>query len=210
MEIPNIQSAIRSHIEFTRQHLILGVALFFAGTMVVGTIQLADAATTADSNVAQNVSAGALSITSNSQLNFNSGTVGQTTIANTGASTAITIADTTGAGAGWTVTGFFNTNFTKLTDSNVQMAIDSDMSWFPESMQVANNGSSNNASVNKGTNGAFAGTLVANSKTLATSNNSHADKGGGTYDIWNLPLNYTIPLSALVNDYKTNLRLTIA
>jgi len=205
-----IIESLRKQAEISRQGLVLGATLFFAGIMTVSTLQLVDAATDADTNVAQNVTAGALAITSNAQLNFNSGTIGQTTIANTGASTAITISDTTGSGSGWTVTGFFNTNFTKLTDSNVQMAIDSDMSWFPASMQVANNGSSNNASVNKGSDGAFAGITVTNSKTLATSNNSHADKGAGTYDLWNLPLNYTIPLDALVNDYKTNLRLTIA
>lgn len=205
-----ISELLRKQAETNRQALVLGAVLFFAGAMAVGTIQLTNAATDADTNMAQNVTAGTLSITSNAQLNFNSGTVGQTTIANTGASSAITVSDTTGSGSGWTVTGFFNTNFTKLTDSNVQMAIDSDMSWYPGSMQVANNGSSNNASVNQGTNGAFAGVAVGNAKTLATSNNSHGDKGAGTYDLWNLKFNYTIPMSATANDYKTNLRLTIA
>lgn len=199
-------------VERNRQMLVLGTILFFAGVMTVGTIQITSAATTADTNVAQNVSAGSLAITaSNAQLNFNSGSIGQTTTANTGtgAGNSIILQDTTGSGNGWSVTGYFNTNFTKITDSNVQIAIDSDMAWYPGDMVVANNGSSNNASVNKGTNGAFAGIAAANNKTLATSNNSHADKGAGVYDVTQLQLNYTIPLSATVNDYKTNLRLTI-
>lgn len=203
-------SLLKLSAERNRQMLVLGTVLFFAGVMTVGTIQITNALTDADTNVAQNVSAGSLAITANSQLNFNSGTITQTTIANTGAVTATTLQDTTGSGNGWSVTGYFNTNFTKLTDSNIQMAIDSDMSWYPGTMDVANNGSSNNASVNKGTNGAFAGIDAANNKTLATSNNSHGDKGAGTYDCWNLKLNYTIPGAALANDYKTNLRLTIA
>ena len=196
--------------EASRQMLVLGAVLFFTGVMAIGTIQITNALTDADTNVAQNVSAGSLAITSNSQLNFNSGTISQTTTANTGSVTAVVLTDTTGSGNGWSVTGYFNTNFTKLTDSNVQMAIDSDMSWYPGDMQVANNGASNNASVNKGANGAFAGIDAGNNKTFATSNNSHGDKGAGTYDCWNLKLNYTIPGSATANDYKTNLRLTIA
>jgi len=203
-----IAQFLHTQAEINRQVLVLGAVLFFAGIMAVGTIQLTSAAT-ADTNVAQNVTAGSLAITSNAQLNFNSGSIGQTTIANTGAVTAITLQDTTGSGNGWTTTGFFNTNFTKLADSNVQMAIDSDMSWYPGDMQVANNGSSNNASVNKGTNGAFAGIASGNAKTLATSNNGHADHGAGIFDCWNLKFNFTIPLGATVNDYKTSLRLTI-
>lgn len=205
-----IIQSLRTQAEVNRQVLVLGMVLFFTGVMAVGTVQLTSAATDADTNVAQNVSSGSLAITSNSQLNFNSGTITQTTFANTGAVTAITLQDTTGSGNGWSVTGYFNTNFTKLTDSNVQMAIDSDMSWYPGDMQVANNGTSNNESVNKGANGAFAGISSANNKTFATSNNSHADKGAGVYDCWNLQLNYTIPGAATANDYKTNLRLTIA
>jgi len=204
-----ISQLLSSQAEINRQHLVLGAVLFFTSVMAIGTIQLANAGTTADTNVAQNVTAGSLAITANAQLDFNSGTIGQTTIANTGAVSAITVQDTSGSGSGWTVTGYFNTNFTKLTDSNVQMAIGTDMSWYPGSMQVANNGSSNNASVNAGTNGAFAGIASGNSKTLATSNNSHADKGAGTYDVWNLKFNYTIPTNATANDYKTNFRLTI-
>lgn len=205
-----VSGLLQLHAEKNRQGLVLGTVLFFAGVMAIGTIQITNAALTADTNVAQNVSAGSLAITANAQLNFNSGSISQTTIANTGAVTAVVLQDTSGSGNGWSVTGYFNTNFTKLTDSNVQMAIDSDMSWYPGSMQVANNGTSNNASVNVGANGAFTGVSAGANKTFATSNNSHADKGAGIYDVWNLKFNYTIPLAATANDYKTNLRLTIA
>ncbi|OGB85720.1 hypothetical protein A2994_03120 [candidate division Kazan bacterium RIFCSPLOWO2_01_FULL_48_13] len=199
----------QTQAEINRQMLVLGSVLFFAGVMAIGTIQLANAGLTADTNVAQNVTAGSLAITANTQLNFNSGSISQTTLANTGASTAIVLQDTSGSGNGWSVTGYFNTNFVAANPA-VQMAIDSDMAWYPGDMQVANNGTSNNASVNKGGNGAFVGIASGNNKTLATSNNSHGDKGAGTYDVWNLPLNYTIPLSATATDYTTSFRLTIA
>jgi len=199
----------QTQAEINRQMLVLGSVLFFAGVMAIGTIQLANAGLTADTNVAQNVTAGSLAITANAQLNFNSGSISQTTLANTGASTAIVLQDTSGSGNGWSVTGYFNTNFVAANPA-VQMAINADMSWYPGDMQVANNGTSNNARVNKGTNGAFAGVAAGNNKTLATSNNSHGDKGAGTYDVWNLPLNYTIPLSATATDYTTSFRLTIA
>ena len=201
-----IAKFLQTQTELNRQVLILGAVLFFAGVMAIGTIELAQAGLTGDTNIAQTVSAGSLALTvSNTQLNFNAGGVGDTTTANTGsgAGNAIIVQDTTGSGIGWDLTGYFNTNFVKTGDSNVQMAINQ-MSWYPGLMTVSNN-TGNNADVTAGANGAFAGNGSGNPKTLANSTNAP-----GLFDIFNLKFNYTIPLTAEATDYTTNLRLTIA
>ncbi len=201
-----IAKFLQDQAEVNRQMLILGAVLFFAGSMAIGTIELAQAGLTGDTNIAQNVSAGSLALTvSNAQLNFNAGGVGDTTTANTGsgAGNAIIVQDTTGSGTGWDVTGYFNTNFVKTGDTNIQMAITA-MSWYPGAMTISNN-TGNNADVDAGTNGAFAGNGDGNPKTLANSDNAP-----GKFDLYNLKFNYTIPIEAEATDYTTNLRLTIA
>jgi len=203
-----IQKLLKKQAEISRQVMVLGTVLFAAGIMSVATIQIGKAATDADTNIAQNVSAGSLAITAPSQLNFNSGIVGETTNANITSSDYIIISDTRGNRDGWEVTGFFNTNFLKTGDTNVQMAINGQAAWFPGNMTVENN-TGNNESVNKGTNANFAGINSENSLTLATSNNSHADNGAGSFNVYNLLFNYDIPIGAEATDYTTNLRLTI-
>ena len=200
-----ITKFLQTQAELNRQVLVLGAVLFFAGVMAIGTIELAQADTTGDTNIAQTVSAGSLTLTvSNGQLNFNAGGVTETTTANTGngAGNAIIVQDTTGSGTGWDLTGFFNTNLVKTADTNVQMAIDQ-MSWYPAVMTISNN-TGNNADVDAGANGAFAGIESGNSKVLA-----NADNAPGIFDLYNLQFNYTIPLEAEATDYTTNLRLTI-
>jgi len=200
-----IAKFLQTQAELNRQVLVLGMVLFFAGVMAIGTIQLAQADTTGNTNIAQNVSAGSLALTvSNAQLNFNAGGISETTTANTGsgAGNAIIVQDTTGSGTGWDLTGYFNTNFVKTGDTNIQMAI-SAMSWYPGLMTIANN-TGNNADVTAGANGAFAGNGSGNPKTLANSSNAP-----GLFDLFNLKFNYTIPLEAEATDYTTRLILTI-
>lgn len=202
-----IAKFLQIQAELNRQMLVLGAVLFFAGVMAIGTIELAQAGLTGDTNIAQNVSAGSLALTvSNTQLNFNAGGVGDTTTANTGsgAGNAIIVQDTTGSGTGWDITGYFNTNFVKTGDTNIQMAMTA-MSWYPTTgMTIANN-TGNNADVDPGADGAFTGNGSANSKVLANSTNAP-----GVFDIFNLKFNYAIPVEAEATDYTTNLRLTIA
>jgi hypothetical protein len=205
-----IQNSLKNKAEVSRQLMLLETVLFVAAVMAVATVQVSNAATDADANVAQNVSAGALSITGPTQFNFNSGEAGQTTSANIVVGDPVTIGDARGNLDGWDVTGFFNTNFTN-TDGSVQMNIDGTdlLAWYPGAMTVANN-TGNNAGVNAGTNANFPGTLVANSLTLATSNNSHADNGAGTFDLYAIKFNYSIPPAAQAIEYTTDIRLTIA
>jgi len=202
-----IQNFLKNKAEVSRQLMVLETVLFVAAVMAVATIQVSNAANTTDVNIAQNVSSGALSITGPSQLNFNSGEAGQTTSANIVVGDPVTISDARGNLEGWDATGFFNTNFLLNTDVNTQMAIGTTSTyWYPEAMVVAGN-SGNSASVNKGNNAAFQG--INNAIILATSNNTHADNGAGSFDLYDIQFNYTIPISAIAGDYTTDIRLTI-
>jgi hypothetical protein len=202
-----IQKFLKNKAEVSRQLMLLETVLFVAAVMAVATIQVSNAATTADANIAQNVSSGALSISGPSQLNFNDGALGETTSANIVVGDPVIIADLRGNLDGWDVTGFFNTNFLLTADVNTQMDIGTASTyWYPQAMVVANN-SGNNASVNKGTNAAFQG--ITNALTLATSNNSHADNGAGSFNLYDIKFNYTIPIASIAGDYTTDVRLTI-
>ena len=75
-KINKIQKLLQKQAEINRQIMILGTVLFAVGIMSIATIRITDAATDADTNVAQNVSVGALAITAPSELAFNSGGVG--------------------------------------------------------------------------------------------------------------------------------------
>ncbi len=208
-KINKIQKLLQKRAETSRQLMILGTVMFTVGIMSIATIQISDALTDADTNVAQNVTTGALAITSPAQLNFNDGSIGQTTIANVATGDPVTLSDTRGSLAGWDVTGFFNTNWIAAS-ATIQMAINPTdiMSWAPAVMIVENN-TGNNAGVNKGANANFIGITSGNPLTLATSNNSHPDNGAGSYNVFNLVFNYTIPISATATDYTTNFRFTI-
>ena len=212
-EINKIQKLIHRQAEVNRQIMILGTVLFAVGVMSIATIRITDAATDADTNIAQNVSAGALAITAPTELAFNDGGVGDSTVANIVTGDPITLADTRGNLDGWDVTGYFNTNFVKTGDTNIQMPINSVdgnlLRWEPASMTVENV-TGNNASVNIGADANFVGINVENSLTLCTSNNGHADNGAGSYNVFNVVFNYLIPAGAEATDYTTDIRLTIA
>lgn len=207
-----IQKLLQRQAEINRQTMILGTVLFAVGVMSIATIQITNALTDADTNVAQNVTAGALAITAPTELAFNDGGVGDSTVANIVTGDPITIADTRGNLDGWEVTGYFNTNFTKTGDTNVQMPINSVdgnlLRWEPASMTVENV-TGNNDSVNVGADANFVGIAVGNSLTLCTSNNGHADNGAGSYNVFNVVFNYLIPINAEATDYTTDIRLTI-
>jgi len=208
-KINEIQKLLQKQAEASRQLMILGIVLFTVGVMSIATIQISDALTDADTNVAQNVSAGALAITAPSQMDFNDGGVGDTTNFNIVTGDPITIADTRGNLDGWAVTGHFNNNWL-AADPSVQMAISPTdvMSWAPAAMFVENN-TGNSDGVNKAANAEFIGVGVGNPLSLCTSNDSHEDNGAGSFNVFNLVFNYTIPIAAEATDYTTDFRLTI-
>lgn len=207
-----IQAKLRFQSEKILHGLVLGTVIFSAALMSIGTIQIIQADTVSNTNVAQNVTAGTLAIdNAPSEITFNAGSPGTITTANTTTGGIVTN-DTDGSGAGWTVTGFFNTNFYRNADGNVQMAIASRMYW------GANNGSGGSTITNVtgttgdaigGANNNFPGVTSNSSLTLMTNNGINS--GAGAFNMTNLKFNYNIPVTATTgSDYKTNLRLTIA
>ncbi|HAR54667.1 TPA: hypothetical protein DCR79_00020 [Patescibacteria group bacterium] len=209
-----IQVKLRLRSEKILHGLVLGTVIFSVALMSVGTIQIIQAGLTDDTNVAQNVSAGALSIDqAPDQLNFNAGAPGDSTTANTGSGTnGVVTNDTTGAKAGWAVTGFFNTNF-KNTDGSVQMSINDGgtlrLGWFP-GLAVITPITGDSGGAVAGANNNFTGIAAANSLGLINSNQASDNNGAGAYNMTNIIFNFNIPISAQAIDYTTNLRLTIA
>ncbi len=213
----SIRSKLHRTAQRQRQVLSLATILFFLGLMSLSTVEISGAANNSDTNLAQNVTAGSLAIdNAPSQLNFSSGNPGSTTTVNTGnaAANRIRTNDTTGAKAGWDLTGYFNTNFYRAADANVQLPINDGgtlrMRWFPGDA-VINNVTGDSGGAVAGANNNFPGINSANSLRLMNSNNSAGNNGAGAYDMFNLVFNYDIsPSASSASDYKTNLRLTIA
>lgn len=209
-----IQAKLRLQSEKILHGLVLGTVIFSVALMSVGTIQIIQALNNANTNVAQNVTAGTLFIDqAPAQLNFSSGSPGSSTTANTGSGTnGVVTNDTTGAKVGWDLTGFFNTNFKKNTDSNVQMAINDGgtrrLGWFPEAAIITPiTGDADG--VLPGANANFNGIESTNFLRLMQSNQASDNNGAGAYNLTNLIFNFNIPVTAATADYITNLRLTI-
>jgi len=206
-----IQAKLRLQSEKILHGLVLGTVIFSVGLMSVGTIQIIQAGTDANTNVAQNVSAGTLFIDqAPTQLNFNSGAPGASTTANTGSGTnGVVTNDTTGAKAGWDLTGFFNTNFKNT--GTAQMPINDGgtlrLGWFP-GLAVITPITGDAGGAVAGANANFNGIESGNVLTLMNSN-SGGNNGAGAYNMTNLIFNFNIPITAEATDYTTNLRLTI-
>lgn len=202
-----IQAKLRFQSEKILHGLVTGTVIFSVVLMSVGTIQIIQAGNTGDTNIAQNVTAGSLALdNAPAQLNFNSGTPGTSTTANIDTDGVVTN-DTSGAKAGWDLTGFFNTNF-KNADGSVQMDIAANLGWFPGSATITEVTGDAGGAV-AGANNNFAGIEATNSLRLMNSNNSSDNNGAGSYNMTNLVFNFNIPVTAEAIDYTTNLRLTI-
>ncbi|MFH1088393.1 MAG: hypothetical protein V1719_00960 [Patescibacteria group bacterium] len=208
-----IQEKLRLQSEKVLHGLVLGTVIFSVALMSIGTIQITQALDNANTNVAQNVSAGSLAIDqAATQLNFNAGSPGDSTTANTGSGTnGVVTNDTTGAKAGWALTGFFNTNF-KNTDGSVQMSINDGgtkrLGWFPTTNAVITNWTGDTGGAIPGADANFNGIESGNVLTLMQSNTG-GNNGAGAYNMTNLIFNFNIPPAAQAINYTTNLRLTI-
>jgi len=200
--------------ELGSRFLIASVFLALS-LMFLGPGRLLFAVNNAAMNMDLNVNTGSLSLTAPSATNFNSASPGETAVANTTTS-EIVVNDTRGSKAGWHVTGYFNTNFYKTTDSNVQMAVNDGgtlrMFW------GANNGSGGSTINNVtgtsgeaigGANDNFTGIESSNSLTLMTDSAS-GDNGAGAFNMVNLKFNYSVPVSASATSYRTTLILTVS
>ncbi|OGB73997.1 hypothetical protein A2V68_00060 [candidate division Kazan bacterium RBG_13_50_9] len=208
-----IQKLLEVQAERNRQALILGAVLFFAAVMSVGTIEIANAANTANSNVAQNVTGGSLDIDdAPDNINFTNGALGaDNSPANTGTNDVQTN-DTRGTLAGWSLTGYFATDFWSSGNAYSMAINDSGtlrMFWDPENAVISEITGDAGGAV-AGTSTDFSGIASGNSLTLMNSNNGQANKGAGAYNLVNLVFLYDIPDVGYATSYTTTLTLTIA
>jgi len=195
--------------EVNRQLLVLGAVLFISGVMTTGILSVTRAATTDNTNVNLSVTTGTLSISmADVQFDFPSGNPGTSNtndVAWDGLANAITVSDTTGALLGWDVTAYFVDNFISAGASEI--AIGGRLNWYPGNMTVAN-GSGNNAQVGNGTNDQFSGVGAGNPKTFA-SNNS-AGPAAGSFNMYNVQMEYDVPVDAAATTYSADFLFTIA
>ncbi|OGB73454.1 hypothetical protein A3K24_01155 [candidate division Kazan bacterium RIFCSPHIGHO2_01_FULL_44_14] len=200
---------IQLQAERNRQLLVLGAVLFVSGVMASGVIQITRAGTTDNTNVNIVVTAGSLSIAmADVQFDVGSGgpgTANVNSIAWDGLANAITIADTTGSGSGWSTTAYFVDNF--ISAGAEEMAIASLLNWYPGDMTIAN-GTGNNAHIGPGANSVFAGTGAGNPLTFA--GNNSAGTAAGSFNMHNVKMEYDIPVSAVATSYSADLLFTIA
>jgi len=197
-----------------RQQIILtSVVLFILGVMSLSIIEVTKAANNATSNGTQNVTAGTLAIdNAPANLNFPDSAPG-TNNSNYNISTdGVVTNDTRGTLAGWTLYGFWQTNWLKSTDANIQMSMNNDasgrMTWLPSDATVTNvTGDSGGATA--GANNNFGGISSSNNLTLVQSNNSADNNGAGAYNMTNLVFQYDITTGAQTGNYTTTLNLTI-
>jgi hypothetical protein len=207
MQKPNqINSLLRLHAERARQALVLGSVLFFSAIMCFAVVEVR-AANNASSTTNLNVVAGALAIeAAPSAINFNSGAAGQTVTANTGTgSNNIKWNDTTGSGGGYSIVGWFNTNFVNTGSTQLPINAAARLGWFPGSATITN--ITTTGGLSAGANNNFTGLTSANNLTLVTG--TGASSGGAAY-LENLKFNYNIATGASTADYQTTLFMLIS
>ncbi len=205
-----IQNILFKQAETSRQFMVLGAVLFLTGLMSVNILGIIKAGTTDNTNIALNVSAGALSLDSApSQINFGAAGVGAVSSANSGtsgAANAITVNDTSGSGAGWDLTAYYNTNFTSVGASEMSIDATNEILGDFSELNIINI-TGQTGDVQQGADANFEGTASGNAETLAT---AAADNGQGCFNLFNLKMNYTIPMTADATDYTTQMIFTVA
>jgi len=163
-----------------------------------------------DTNMAINVSSGALSLdNAPTQLNFTASSPGITTNANITTDGVISN-DTRGSQAGWDVTGYILNNFYRASVPSTQMNIITRLRWFANSATIANITGADGEAV-QGANANFNYVNESGNSLTLMSDSGTGQNGAGAFNLTNLQFNYDIPPGATpASDYKTTLRLTIA
>ncbi len=208
--VRNIRWQLRHQAAMHRQMLVLGIALFATGTMLMGIPQFTHADPTTDTNMAINVTSGALSLdNAPTQLNFTASSPGITTNANITTDGVISN-DTRGSQAGWDVTGYILNNFYRASVPSTQMNIITRLRWFANSATIANITGADGEAV-QGANANFNYVNESGNSLTLMSDSGTGQNGAGAFNLTNLQFNYDIPPGATpASDYKTTLRLTIA
>jgi hypothetical protein len=206
-----IQKLFLADANKRKQVILVSVILFALGVMSFSMIDRAQALTTGNSNGTQSVVSGSLSLDSApDSLPFNNNTPGQNLTTNTTTNGVVTN-DTTGSGLGWHVIGFWQTNWLKNTDSNIQSTIKNRMAWFPQSATITNvTGVAGGAIA--GANANFTNINSENNAGLTlmfSNNNTSSNNGAGAFNMTNLKFNYNIPATSVIGNYTSVLNLTI-
>ncbi|OGB73450.1 hypothetical protein A3K24_01135 [candidate division Kazan bacterium RIFCSPHIGHO2_01_FULL_44_14] len=197
---------IGREVEKARQTLVMGVVLFVLVTMSTSVFQSVMAANSGATTVSINVDAGTLDITQvPSTLNFGNGVPGANITGNTGATSgnAIIVSDSRGIEPGWTLKSYFNADWND--GFGTTMTIASKMYWYANNIKV-NNNVGTDGDVQTGENNTFAGTGSDNSLTMAI---AASGNGAGIFDIYNLKMEYDIPIDATPTSYTATMIVTV-
>ncbi len=208
-----IRQLLLEDVTKRRQVIVSSVVLFVLGIMSFSIIEVTKAANTATSNGSQNIINGTLAIdNAPANLNFPDSTPGTNNSSYNIDSDGVVTNDTRGTLAGWTLYGFWQTNWLKSGDANVQLSMNNDatgrMTWLPGSATITNVTGDNGGAI-AGANNNFSGISSGNNLTLMQSNNSSANNGAGAYNMTNLVFQYDITTGAQTGSYTTVLNLTI-
>lgn len=206
-----IQNFLLKQAEVNRQFMVLGAVLFLTGLMSINLLGIIRAGTTDNTNVALNVSAGALSLDyALPQVNFNSGGIGDPVTANTGTNAqntnSVVVNDTSGSGNGWTLSAYYNAAFTSAGANTMTINDDNLMLVLASGINIINN-TGQSGDVQAGADFNFNATGAGALNTIAT---AAAQNGQGCFDIYQLVMNYNIPLDAVATNYTTQMIFTVA
>ncbi len=203
-----ISNLLQVQAEISRQALVLGTVLFFAGVMSIATIKVSSAAT-GDTNMLQNVEGGAMAFDNvPNNVNFGATSLGEVNANVSTGSSGIVLNDLRGTKAGWSITGYVNSNFYSAATPATQMAVADRLTWLANAVTIANI-TGDTGGVVQQANNTFTAAGDAANLTLALDVGS-GNNGAGAYNITNLEFQYDVPaLATVAADYKTMFTLTI-
>ncbi|MBU0706822.1 hypothetical protein KKG41_00435 [Patescibacteria group bacterium] len=187
--------------QIIKQKIFATLIIFITLGMVFTSLEITSAATNANTNVTQTISAGALSLTAeDTQVNFNDLTAGQnvTSLMNMN---NIMVFDYRGNAAGWSVTIPTQPAFISFDDTNHQITLTDSMKWSPG--DVSNLNGSLITGVTAGTGDVF----LSEERTLMIADSGN---GKGVYRINNTELNFAQEPADNAGNYRTNMVLTVA
>jgi hypothetical protein len=207
MKNNKVTSFLQRQAETNRQWMVLGAVLFVSGLMAINVLGISWAATD-NTAVNMNVSAGSLTMdNAPTAFNFSSGGGGATVTGNTGGTDPITVNDATGSGAGWSLTVYYNDNFQNAGATEIVINATDEIFVKSADADIENIGLATLTGVTAQANVNLNGTAVGNVGAIV---NATAGNGQGQYNIHNINMNFTIPISAIADDYTTEMIFTVS
>lgn len=186
--------------QLIKQKIFSTLILVFVLGMVFGSVEVSRSATTANSELYQNLTAGNLDITAqNSNISFGQIAAGYTQNSKVNMNN-VQVTDYRGTGAGWSATTGSIENYVDVNDSNRQITLNAYLRWSPG--DVTNMNGSLITGVTAGTDDALLNTTQ--NLMVATASN-----GLGAYRIDNTELNFTQQPTFQAGNYSATLTLTV-